>query len=137
MEYPETSGLISINTLQEAHPFTNKMVAFTTISDGFNRSYPLRDVRCMFGVMLDAYSCGLKFYYIKQVVPAGTPYIAPYYLDDTSLKCVQLKMRVATEEEMIALHQTIAHRINEFHDIIGPAFLQQQLGLELQKKKIA
>lgn len=131
---PDHLKMASINSLQEADLMSHKIAAFTTISGRFNWNYPLSNVHCMFGVMLDAYSYGQKFYYIKQVVPVGTPSVEPYYMDDESLKEAKLKMRLATQEEIIALHNTIHLKQNKFEYFF---YLEQQAGFELQKKKIA
>lgn len=131
---PDHLKMAPINSLQEADLMTHKIVAFITISGRFNWVYPLSNVRCLFGVMLEAYSSGQKFYYIKQVIPVETPDSAPYYMDDQSLKEAKLKMRLAIQEEIIALHETIHLKQNKF---VGFAFLEQQAGYELQKKKIA
>lgn len=142
---PVDPGMVNINTWKDAAPFEYKIVVYR--SD--NSKYPL--AQCIAAHTLNNMQfkygyigCllaqgGVKVnYLLTQIVETGTQGIS------FPLGCPvwgNMEIRCASEEEVIALHQTIENKQDNFATNLFDlrtqlALLEEQYGFELQKRKL-
>lgn len=142
MESPEFFGLTTINNEQDIAPFEGKLVAFILNDPASLRAYcyatnTLHGTSLKYGsIELATFNGALIGYQLTQIVETGTQGFCAILCDLHVKK--GLAIRCAHDEEIIALHQSMKNKQDNFVLFLdwqyGLHLLEKQSGFDLQKK---